>query len=184
MLAAYQKPVLIGESGLSFELPDRNPPTLTTADRADIGIKHAIWAAMVSGALNGRSLWWEDGVAIYFPSASWAFLNKYSDTEHAAAKFVSDVDFSGFKPLISQSSGSVFGAVIGNDKMAIGWFRDANCQPPLWRLQPIISKQTVTVALPGSTPNWRVGFYNTKTGMDIVGSVTVPRKGNSITITH
>jgi hypothetical protein len=183
MLAAYQKPVMIGESGLSFELPDRNPPTLTTADRADIGIKHAIWAAVVSGAMNGRSLWWEDGVAIYFPSVGWTFLNKYSDIELPAAKFVSDVDFSGFKPMTTQSSGPVFGAVIGNEKMAIGWYRDAGCKPPLWSLQPVISNQTVTIALPGSTPAWRVDFYNTKTGMDIVGSETVTRKGNSITIT-
>jgi hypothetical protein len=73
MLAEYQKPVMIGESGLSFELPDRNPPTLTTADQADIGIKITIWAAIVSGAMNGRSLWWEDGVAIYFPSVGCLF---------------------------------------------------------------------------------------------------------------
>jgi hypothetical protein len=58
MLSKYHKPVLIGESGLSFETPDRNPPTLTTADQAEIGINHAIWAAVVSGGLNGRALWW------------------------------------------------------------------------------------------------------------------------------
>jgi hypothetical protein len=64
MLAKYHKPVLIGESGLSFETPDSIPPTLTTAERADLGIKHAIWAGVVSGAMNGRSLWWEDGASI------------------------------------------------------------------------------------------------------------------------
>jgi hypothetical protein len=183
MLEEYDKPVVIGESGLSFLAPDRNPPTLTTADRAEIGIKHAIWAAVVSGAMNGRSLWWEDGVAIYFPSVSWSFLKKYSDMELPAAKFVSDVDFSGFKPLTLQSPGSVFGAVIGNEKMAVGWFRDGSCEPPDWPLQPVISKQTITISMPGSAPKWRVVFYSTATGTDIPGSVLLTRQGNGITIT-
>jgi hypothetical protein len=77
MLAKYRKPVLIGESGLSFLTPDTNPPTLTTAGRAEIGIKLAIWAAVVSGAMNGRALWWEDGVAIYFPALDLPFIRKF-----------------------------------------------------------------------------------------------------------
>jgi len=182
-LAEYHKPVMIGEAGLSFRLPDSYPATLTTAERAAIGIKHAIWASVVSGAMNGRSLWWEDGVAIYFPSVGWPFLNKYADTELPTAKFVEGIDFSKFEPLTSRSSGSVFGAVVGNEKTAIGWFRDANCEPPAWPLQPMVSKQIVTIVMPGTALNWRVVFYSTETGTHIIGSAIVTRQGNSITIT-
>ena len=104
LLAKYRKPVLIGESGLSFETPDSNPPTLTTADRADIGIKHAIWAAVVSGAMNGRALWWEDGVAIYFPALNMPFLQKYANADLPASNFVRGVDFADFQPLTSTSA--------------------------------------------------------------------------------
>ena len=140
MLAKYRKPVLIGESGLSFETPDSNPPTLTTADRADIGIKHAIWAAVVSGAMNGRSLWWEDGVAIYFPALNLPFIQKYTNADLPASNFVRGVDFSGFQPLTSTSSSGVWGAAVGNEKMVLGWYRDANCEPPNWNLRPVLSQ--------------------------------------------
>jgi hypothetical protein len=56
-------------------------------------------------------------------------------------------------------------------------------EPPLWRLQPVIAKQTVIITVPGSAPKWRVVFYSTGTGTDIVGSATVNREGNSLTIT-
>ena len=136
MLAKYQQAGLIGESGLSFETPDSNPATLTTADRADIGIKHAIWAAVVSGAMNGRALWWEDGVAIYFPALSMPFIRKYADAELPAANFVRGVDFTGFHPLTSTSSPGIWGAAVGNEKMVLGWYRDATSEPPNWNLKP------------------------------------------------
>jgi hypothetical protein len=123
MMAKYRKPVLIGESGLSFETPDSNPPTLTTAGRAEIGIKHAIWAAVVSGAMNGRALWWEDGVAVYFPALNMPFIQIYADAELAASNFVAGVDFSGFQPLTATSSPGVRGGTVGNEKMVLGWYR-------------------------------------------------------------
>ncbi len=57
-LGKYRKPVLLGECGL-----DSRPPrcTLDVSPRAEVGIRHAIWAAVVSGAMNGRMLWWQDG---------------------------------------------------------------------------------------------------------------------------
>ena len=183
MLAKYHKPVLIGESGLSFETPDSNPPTLTTADRADIGIKHAIWAAMVSGAMNGRALWWEDGVAIYFPALNLPFIQKYANADLPASNFVRGVDFTDFQPLTSTSNSGVWGAAVGNEKMVLGWYRDATSEPPDWKLQPIISKQTITLTVPGLATNWEIDFYNTKTGIDIVSSVIVTREGMKITIT-
>jgi|WetSurMetagenome_2_1015567.scaffolds.fasta_scaffold50624_2 hypothetical protein len=183
MLDKYHKPVLIGESGLSFLTPDSKPPTLTTAPRADIGIRHAIWAAVVSGAMNGRALWWEDGVAIYFPALNLPFIKKYTEAELPASKFVSDVDFTGFQALTSSTSSSVRGAVVGNEKLVVGWFRDAKCEPPDWKLQPVISKQTVTISVPGTGANWRVNFYDTKTGTDIISSAVVTRNGEKIMIT-
>jgi hypothetical protein len=172
VLATYNKPVLIGESGLSAETPDSNPPTLTTAANASLGIKHAIWAGVVSGAMNGRALYWEDGFAIYFPALNLPFIQKYADADLPASNFVRGIDFSGFRPLTSQSS----------ETMVIGWFRDAKCEPPDWNLQPVISKQTITITVPGSATNWQVDFYNTKTGTDITSSVTVTLKGKNITI--
>ncbi len=182
MLAKYHKPVFIGESGLSFRTPDSYPPTLTTAERADLGIKHAIWAAVVSGAMNGRSLWWEDGVAIYFPSLSLPFIQKYAEAELPAASFVRGVDFTNFQPLTSTSSSGILGAAVGNEKMVLGWYRDATCEPPNWNLEPKISKQTVSITVPGTVPNWQVDFYNTRTGTDLIGSVIVTRAGDKIKI--
>jgi hypothetical protein len=46
----------------------------------------------------------------------------------------------------------------------------------------VISKQTVTITVPGSTANWQVDFYDTKTGTDITSSAVVTRKGNTVTI--
>jgi hypothetical protein len=182
MLEKYHKPVLIGESGLSFLTPDRKPPTLTTAPRADIGIKHAIWAAVVSGAMNGRALWWEDGVAIYFPALNLPFIKKYTEAELPASKFVSGVDFTGFQPLTATTSSAVRGAVVGNEKLVLGWFRDAKCEPPDWKLQPVITKQTVAIIVPGTGANWRVNFYDTKTGLDIISSAVITRNGEKITL--
>jgi hypothetical protein len=182
MLANYRKPVLIGESGLSYMTPDTNPPTLTTADRADFGVKHAIWAALVSGAMNGRALWWEDGVAIYFPALDLPFIRKYANADLPASNFVRGVDFADFQPLTSTSSSGVWGAAVGNDKMVLGWYRDASCEPPNWNLQPIISKQTVTLTIPGTAANWRVDFFSTKDGTNQLGSIFITRNGQTITI--
>ncbi len=183
MLAKYSKPVLIGESGLSFETPDSNPPTLTTADRADLGIKHAIWAGVVSGAMNGRALWWEDSVAIYFPALNMPFIQKYANADLPAANFVRGVDFTGFQPLTSTSTPGVWGAAVGNESMVLGWYRDANSEPPDWKLQPILSKQTITLTVPGVATNWKIDFYDTRTGTEIVSSAIVTREGMKITIT-
>jgi hypothetical protein len=181
LLEKYQKPVLIGESGLSYLPPDTKPATWDAADRADVGIRHAIWAAMISGAMNGRALWWQDGFGIFFPSTGWSFVNRYEDIETPAVKFTAEIDFSDFKPMNVLFSDSIFGAAIGNEKSVVGWFRDAKCEPPDWKLQPVISKQNVTITVPGSAASWRVDFYNTKTGKDVLSSITAARKGQKVT---
>lgn len=175
-LAKYNRPLLIGESGLNADSPDKYPP------KAEIGVRHAIWAAIVSGAMNGRALYWEDSFGIYFPDFGMLWMQKYETEELPAANFVNGVDFSGFWPLKSITTSSVWGAAIGNEKSVIGWYRGAYSEPPNWNLQPVIFKQTVTLTVPGSAASWKVDFYNTKDGTTILSSVTVIRKGNTITI--
>lgn len=103
-LALYGRPVLIGESGLSAAVPDSVEGKLTVAANAKVGVRHAIWAGVVSGAMNGRALWWEDGYGIYFPELGMPWLENYATAERAAANFVSGVDFSGFTPLTVSTS--------------------------------------------------------------------------------
>ena len=181
-LSTYKRPVLIGESGLNAATPDSADGKITIAKNASLGIQHAIWAAVVSGAMNGRALYWEDSFGIYFPSLGIPWMQKYETEELPAVNFVSDVDFSGFQPLPSTTSSGVWGAAVGNEKMALGWFRDAGSEPPDWPLQPVVSKQSVTVTVPGNASNWKVDFYSTRDGTTILSSVTVSRTGSTVTI--
>jgi hypothetical protein len=176
-LVRYKIPVMIGESGLW---------SMDNNTNAMIGIQHAIWAGLVSGAMNGRAFWGVDGYAFYDTnnrSDAVAFMQKYAATELSVVNFAKGVDFSGFQPLTSTSSSGIWGAAVGNKKMVFGWYRDANSEPPNWNLRPVISKQTVTINVPGTTTNWKIDFYNTKTGTDIVSSILVTRKGNIVTLT-
>jgi hypothetical protein len=182
MLKTYHKPVLIAESGLNAATPDSAAGKITLAPNARIGIQHAIWAQLVSGAMNGRALWWEDSFGIYFPGLGMPWVQKYTDVEAPVARFIAGVDVSGYTPIAARASGKVFGAALGNGQMIIGWYRDASCEPPNWNLQPVVSKQTVTLIVPGSAANWRVDFYSTKDGTTQLGSVFATRKGQTITI--
>jgi hypothetical protein len=111
------------------------------------------------------------------------FVQKYAMEELPSVNFVKGVDFSGFEPLKSSYSSVVWGAAIGNDKMVLGWFRDAGSEPPDWNMKPVISKQSVTITVPGTANDWRVDFYDTRTGKTILSSTSVTRNGQSITIT-
>ncbi|NTW08712.1 MAG: hypothetical protein HGA28_04000 [Anaerolineaceae bacterium] len=182
-ITTYNKPVLIGESGLNADTPDSLNGKITVAKNARLGIQHAIWAETVSGAMNGRALFWEDGFGIYFNELGMPFLQKYTDVEAPAVQFMNGVDMTGFKPVAAQLSDKILGAALGNENLIIGWFRDAFCEPPNWNLQQLISKQTVTITVPGTSDNWKIDFYDTKTGTDIVSSLMVTRKGDKVTIT-
>jgi hypothetical protein len=177
------RPVLIGESGLTGISPD----PFTHQPNAHYGVEHAIWAAIVSGAMNGRALWDQDSYAIYWSGVSDSdkqkFITEYSKTEVPAVNFVKDVDFAGFLPLaVTLPAGTkIWGAAVGNGKTVLGWFRDAFCEPPDWKLQPMLSKQSVTVTVPGTAANWRVDFYDTATGTKLINSITVKRNGGTIT---
>jgi hypothetical protein len=181
-ISKYNKPVLIGESGLSALPADSSASTLTTADNAVVGLKHAIWAALVSGAMDGRALYWEDSFAIFFPSLSWPFIEKNADVELAASRFAQGIDFAGFKPVPASLSPKVVGAALGHATAVIGWVRDAGCEPPDWKTQAVISKQTVALTVPGSAAKWKVDFYRTQTGTDVISSTTVTRRDNLISL--
>jgi hypothetical protein len=154
-LAKYGKPVLIGECGLSS-----GPPrgTLDAAPQAAVGIRHAIWATVVSGAMNGRALWWQDGYD-QFEKAD--LCRHYHQAAASAAAFVRGVDYTGFAPVPCKLSGGLKGAVLGNDKTRLGWFRDAQCEPPKWPMKPV-SGLTVTVDAPGDS--WQAEFFDPMTG--------------------
>jgi hypothetical protein len=181
-LTKYGRPVLIGESGLDPDTPDSEAGKLTVAQNAPVGIRHAIWAGVVSGAMNARTLYWEDGFGIYFPSLGLPWLQKYQAIELPAVRFTEGIDFSGFKPLTVATTADVWGAAVGNETGLIGWFRDAGCEPPNWNLKGLIKGQQVTLTVPGSVVNWRVDFYSTQDGTTSLGSAFVTRKGGSITI--
>jgi hypothetical protein len=181
-LTDYGKPVLIGEAGLSAVAPNRDSSTLTTTENASIGIRHAIWAGLVSGAMNGRGLYWEDSFGLYFPELGLPFIEKYAGYELAPARFAAAVDFSGFRPAQVTLSSGIIGAVVGNERSAIGWVRDAGCEPPDWKLNENVTGQSVVVSLPGENAVWQVDFYDTHTGSDIIGSDILTRNGRNIVI--
>ena len=181
-LSTYKRPVLIGESGLNAATPDSADGKITIAENARLGIQHAIWAAVVSGAMNGRALYWEDSFGIYFPSLGIPWMQKYATDELPAVNFVNGVDFSGFQPLRSASTSAVWGAAVGNEKMVLGWYRDATSEPPDWPLQANISKQSVTITVPGTAVPWQVDFFDTKTGTKKLSSTSASRAGNTISV--
>jgi hypothetical protein len=154
-LAKYGKPVLIGESGLNSGPPHG---TLDVAPRAAVGIRHAVWAAMVSGAMNGRALWWQDGYD-QFEKADLA--RHYHQIAEPAARFVHGIDFTGFKPVGCDFSAGLKGAAIGNDDVRLAWFRDTRCEPPDWPMLPVTG-QTVNMDVAGDS--WHVEFFDTTTG--------------------
>lgn len=80
------------------------------------------------------------------------------------------------------TSEQVTGAAVGDEGSVVGWFRDAQCEPPDWDLQPVISKQRVTLTVPGAAPHWRVDFYDTATGTTLTSSIATTRQGKTITI--
>jgi hypothetical protein len=182
-LARYKKPVMIGEAGLSAYLTAENIPPGT-----DLALRHAMWAGLVSGAMNGRSLWAEDGYAVYWDAndrtKSWNYMQRLIDLERPAVDFVEGVDFTGYRPLPVQlpSDTKAWGAAVGNEKSAIGWFRDAYCIPPNWPLAGVISGQAVLVTVPGKAASWQVDFYSTTKGTDLIQSISVTRQGDKISL--
>ena len=177
----YKKPVMIGESGLDFKTPDTSG-TLTLAENARGGLQHAVWAGVVSGSMNARSFWWEDGVGLYFPSLGWAYVWKNDNLEKAASNFVQGLDMTGFEPIPSSHRSAVTGAVLGTESSMIGWFRDSACEPPQWKTDRVISGQRVELSLPASRVEWTVDFIDTRNGQDILSSQKIIQNGTKLSI--
>jgi len=165
-LKAYGKPVLIGECGLDWA-PPRG--TLDVAPGAEVGISHAIWASVVSGAMTGRMLWWQDGWD-QFEKADVA--RHYEQAAAPAAAFVKGIDFTRFAPVECAAPG-LMGAMLGNDHQLIGWFRDARCVPPQWELNEVNGRE---VTLGGRVGIWQVEFVDTMTGRVIKMSTVAAKK--------
>jgi len=174
-LAEYSRPVFIGESGLDARAPVN---TLTVAPRASVGIKYAIWASAVSGAMNGRMLWFEDGYDQY--RAGLDLRSTYKDAAAPVARFLQDVDYSGFQPIDVAVDSEVKGAALGNDRVVVGWVRDVRSAAPDWPTRSI-NDQTVTVAAPGQSRDWLVTFYDTDSGGPM-GSISAARDQTSIPV--
>lgn len=158
-LEKYGKPVMIGECGL-----DSAPPrgkTLETAPRADVGVRHAIWAALVSGAMNGRALWWQDG---YDEFENADICRHYHTAAVPAVAFAKGIDFRRFAPIACKLSPGLRGAVLGNEQSMIGWMRDGRCSPPNWPADPT-SNQSLSLDAAGEL--WSVEFFDTKSGQSI-----------------
>jgi len=181
-LAAYNKPLLIGESGLHYATPDSKEGRLVVATNARIGLQHAVWAALVSGSMNGRALWWEDGYGVYFPRLGLHWVMKYQDLEAPIAAFSRDIDMTGMRPIPDRTSAQLLGAALGSESMIIGWYRDAASEPPDWPTEAVISDQTVTLTVPSPAASWHVEFYDTRTGQPTGASVQAIASGGALTI--
>jgi hypothetical protein len=163
-LAQGPKRVLIGESGLSAAAPNGN--TATTAPNAPIATRHASWAALVEGAMNGRALWWEDAYAIFHPPGI-GFVESYPDVERGIAKLAASRDLSGYRPLdLVLSTGTVAGAAgaVGSETAAIGWVRNAECESPAWACTSPRSGLRATIAVPGTHLSWALRIVDTLSG--------------------
>jgi Cellulase (glycosyl hydrolase family 5). len=157
-LVKYGKPIFIGESGLSASSPHG---TLDVATHSNIGIRNAIWASVVSGAMNGRMLWWHDGYDMF---EKVDLCCQYQQAAAPSAEFVHAIDFNGFVPISCALSNGLMGAMIGNGKSFLGWFRDVQCVPPNWTINKMVG-QTVAVDVSGNL--WQVAFFDTTTGEQI-----------------
>lgn len=153
-LRRYGKPVFIGESGLDSRGARDG---LANAPRADIGIRHALWAALVSGAMNGRMLWWEDGYDRY---QKLDLRAKHALAAKPVAAFAAGVDFTAFRPVEVAMPRELKGAALGNGRSIIAWFRDARCEPPDWPVRTVPA-QRITLTVPGAARDWTVEVFET-----------------------
>lgn len=150
---------------------------LANAPGAAIGIRHALWAALASGAMNGRMLWWEDGYDRYQQ------LGLRAKSAHAAtpaAVFVRGLDFTGFRPVAVALPRELKGAALGDERSVIAWFRDARCEPPGWPIRAVAAQRAMLTA-PGAASDWAAEFFETGSGRR-AGEGKAARKDNAILV--
>jgi hypothetical protein len=172
-LRKYGKPVLVGECGL-----DARPPakTITLAERDPIGIRHALWASVVSGAMNGRMLWWEDGYDKYEHAD---IAGRYEAAAAPMARFVTGISFKDLKPADIMLSQNLKGAALASNKLILGWFRDSQCSPPDWPVRKL-TVESFTLPKAGGK-RWTLQFYDTLTGQPMGEAVPVDRQAGLVT---
>lgn len=173
-LERYRKPVLIGESGLM----GGEPRAQLALKRAHVGLRQAAWAAVVSGAVSGRMLWWEDGYDQYHDLD---FRTQYEDVAVPAGRFASGVDFTRFAPVRVVRSTGLRGAAIGGYRSVLGWFRDVACGYPEWPQRRRTGMRVVLEA-PGDAAGWHLMFFDTETG-GVLDESTARREGERIEVT-
>ena len=180
------KPLFLGESGFHYLPPDDPANTVTLAEPGvRTGINQAIWAGAVSGAMNARMLWWEDGydrfhiadLCVYAQYGSYAectdgdpltvltlrALNAYASAPVAA--FVQGVDYAGFEVVGLTAGANLFGAALGGSNLVLGWVKDVQSVAATnWTVPGPLSGETVTLDVPGTSADWLVDFYDTTTG--------------------
>ena len=154
-LGKYHKPVLLGECGLD---PAHSRGTFDVAPGTPIGVRHAIWASVVSGAVNGRMLWRQDG---YDQFEGVDLCRHYQQAAAAVASFVHDVDFSNIARVPCVPSNGLKGAAIGNDRTVLAWSHDARCIPRDW---PRNDPSGAHITLDTGPGTWRVKFIDTESG--------------------
>jgi hypothetical protein len=202
-----RKPVFIGESGLHSRNPTDAANVYTLAEPgARTGVRHAIWAGAVSGAMNARMLWWEDGYDRFHiddlcvtdamtgapvypqysgyaectdadPNTKLTLRALYADAAAPVAAFVQGVDYAGFVPVTLTPSANLFGAALGDDGMVLGWVKDASSVAAAnWTTAGALSGETVTLDVAGSSADWLVDFYDTATGV-IISTIDADQDG-------
>ncbi|MBI5830739.1 MAG: hypothetical protein HZB16_00325 [Armatimonadetes bacterium] len=154
-LSAFDKPVLLGESGLNWR-PPRG--TLDASERAVIGIRHAVWAALVSGAMNARMLWWQDG---YDQFEGVDLVGRFQDVGQTAAAWVKGLDATGLLPVECRMSDGLRGAALAGGPTVLGWFRDARCAAPDWPTAPTAGQWVEIAAADGP---WQMAFVDPASG--------------------
>jgi hypothetical protein len=189
----YGKPVYIGESGLDQIFPDANALTLNA--RGWIGVNQAIWAGAVSGAMNSRSLWYEDGndgdgvgridlctlsLPQYANDARCTDLDaattitlsgEYANASMPLKNFLNGVAYTDFAPVtVTSGSGNLTGAALGGDARVVGWVRDAVSVYDPAAVDPFwpsrrLDGEQLTVGVTGRSTDWRVDFWNTTSGV-------------------
>jgi len=174
-VARYKKPVLIGECGLDSRPPAGTP---TASPHAHVGVRNAIWASAVSGAMAGRMLWWEDGCDRY---GKLDLRTRYKDVGAPVARFVAGTDFSGFRLTDTITTDRLLGGAIGNRQEILAWLRDARCVAPDWPVRGV-EGQLVALIVPGARPGWSVTFHDTATG-DPIGTAPARVEGETVLVT-
>jgi hypothetical protein len=189
------KPVFIGESGLDTAFANGDPAARPLIEPgARTGINHAVWAGAVSGAMNARSLWFEDGYDRYhyakyddgmgspydnlcdFPQFTAAsecsdgyhtLRELYRDASEPVSGFVGGEDFTGVAPVKLTYGPTLFGAAVGNTQLVMGWVRDsASSAATGWAPTPLVTGATVTIDMPGDAADWEVHYHNTLDGLE------------------